>query len=1124
MNRHTVSVSSGLAIALFAFQHVALGMGTPPTLCIPRPDGRRCNNAICPGSGEKCQSVLVRCQKGEGCAVIECDCLLSSACHVRLFGNEGPSCAGNCPQGFECRLRPTGQDDGSVTFRCECVQIPCEPHPNGLRCRTPLCDDEGERCRPRVVECNANGLCHVVECDCQAPEMCRIMVPEDGVLTPGFRFCHRQCPEGSHCEEIRTPLPTGGFRVRCECVPDLCQPRPDGQRCRNFVCPDDDQRCVPRIIVCTPDGDCRVEVCECDPEGACHPQINDDPEGPPVKCIGECPPGFRCELTRELADNGNFVIRCICVPITVECEPNDGGFGCRDAVCPNPEQVCRPTQVLCTADNVCRVVECDCIDRNVCHVELTAAAGPFCVGDCPPGEECTPEVIQTDGGLLVKCRCTPIQEECGPDEMGLRCRDVTCPDRTQTCRPTAVFCDANNVCHIVACECISRDFCHVELTSGAVPPCAGGCPEGQECTREMITVGGGTLFRCHCTPTMAGCEPDDLGLRCRDVMCPDPRQECVPRIVQCVPNAPCRVLACECQDPGVCHIDVTTAGGASCVGGCPPGSQCQQFTITLPDGTVGLRCDCVPGADCGPDPINPSLCRTTPCPRQGEVCVPTKVVCGPEQCSVVACECRDPQSCHIFVGPPEPHCDGFCPPGTVCVRRDVVITSETCALPPDPGPCDGAFPRWFFNPATGQCEMFTYGGCRGNANNFLTREDCEASCPAGGMGFRCDCERSTDRCEPDDSGVRCRPVECPDATEECLPTRAVCGPDGCHVTDCDCRSPNSCHLVLGTANVPDCEGACPMGIPCEPRSTTDPVTGLTTIECRCATTQPECAPEPSSPTGCRPMLCPVRNQRCLPREIHCTPSGGCQVISCECQDEADCHIVQPSPNVMPFCNGDCPPGTMCMIQDLAVGPAESIFRCECVPVPECRPTDDGQRCVDVTCPDATLCVPNRVICELGTRNCHVLDCDCLPQGACRPVLNPPGVDPPVFCDSLCPDGQACREVVTTTPEGVVFECRCEPVTASCAPDSTGNGCVPIMCPDRREECVPTQLICDFPGVNCRVSRCECGNPAACHPDVSSSADGRPPECVGSCPSGIACPPPRRTPQGNQLLVDCVCGP
>ena len=51
-----------------------------------------------------------------------------------------------------------------------------------------------------------------------------------------------------------------------------------------------------------------------------------------------------------------------------------------------------------------------------------------------------------------------------------------------------------------------------------------------------------------------------------------------------------------------------------------------------------------------------------------------------------------------------------------------------CNLPKVTGPCRAAFRRWYFNKAKGICERFIYGGCRGNANNFRTKQECEQKC------------------------------------------------------------------------------------------------------------------------------------------------------------------------------------------------------------------------------------------------------------------------------------------------------------------------------------------------------------------------------------------------------------
>ncbi|KAL8183725.1 UNVERIFIED_CONTAM: hypothetical protein K2H54_049758 [Gekko kuhli] len=46
----------------------------------------------------------------------------------------------------------------------------------------------------------------------------------------------------------------------------------------------------------------------------------------------------------------------------------------------------------------------------------------------------------------------------------------------------------------------------------------------------------------------------------------------------------------------------------------------------------------------------------------------------------------------------------------------------------DAGPCKAIHSRYRFNIQTRQCELFDYGGCEGNENNFLTLEECQATC------------------------------------------------------------------------------------------------------------------------------------------------------------------------------------------------------------------------------------------------------------------------------------------------------------------------------------------------------------------------------------------------------------
>jgi hypothetical protein len=58
-----------------------------------------------------------------------------------------------------------------------------------------------------------------------------------------------------------------------------------------------------------------------------------------------------------------------------------------------------------------------------------------------------------------------------------------------------------------------------------------------------------------------------------------------------------------------------------------------------------------------------------------------------------------------------------------------------CALPFDPGACDGLLKVWAA--VGGQCVERTYGGCEGNDNRFRTREECLAVCEGAPVANDC---------------------------------------------------------------------------------------------------------------------------------------------------------------------------------------------------------------------------------------------------------------------------------------------------------------------------------------------------------------------------------------------------
>ncbi|XP_002734929.1 uncharacterized protein LOC100329048, partial [Saccoglossus kowalevskii] len=74
---------------------------------------------------------------------------------------------------------------------------------------------------------------------------------------------------------------------------------------------------------------------------------------------------------------------------------------------------------------------------------------------------------------------------------------------------------------------------------------------------------------------------------------------------------------------------------------------------------------------------------------------------------------------------------------STCERKCNVVTDQDilrerrpprCTLEKDGGPCRAQLPKYYFNSASGQCESFIYGGCRGNENRFDSEKRCEETC------------------------------------------------------------------------------------------------------------------------------------------------------------------------------------------------------------------------------------------------------------------------------------------------------------------------------------------------------------------------------------------------------------
>ncbi|XP_054467894.1 protein AMBP-like [Anoplopoma fimbria] len=54
--------------------------------------------------------------------------------------------------------------------------------------------------------------------------------------------------------------------------------------------------------------------------------------------------------------------------------------------------------------------------------------------------------------------------------------------------------------------------------------------------------------------------------------------------------------------------------------------------------------------------------------------------------------------------------------------------TESCKAAPDTGPCFGTHQRYYYNSSSMSCELFKYGGCMGNQNNFENERECLQRC------------------------------------------------------------------------------------------------------------------------------------------------------------------------------------------------------------------------------------------------------------------------------------------------------------------------------------------------------------------------------------------------------------
>jgi len=96
--------------------------------CLPTADGKACQQVPCDDPSQVCVPVKIRVDHNADpptYIILACKCLTDNECHVEIEPERlNPFCVGGCPEGQECELIATENEDGTIDFECKCREVP----------------------------------------------------------------------------------------------------------------------------------------------------------------------------------------------------------------------------------------------------------------------------------------------------------------------------------------------------------------------------------------------------------------------------------------------------------------------------------------------------------------------------------------------------------------------------------------------------------------------------------------------------------------------------------------------------------------------------------------------------------------------------------------------------------------------------------------------------------------------------------------------------------------------------------------------------------------------------------------------------------------------------------------
>ncbi|XP_054714370.1 papilin-like isoform X2 [Uloborus diversus] len=437
--------------------------------------------------------------------------------------------------------------------------------------------------------------------------------------------------------------------------------------------------------------------------------------------FGCCPDNITAALGLELAgcgfeDCSNSTFGCCPDNQTIALGPE--GEGCFATECANSTFGCcsdNKTLALGPDYEGCDIMPCENTTFGCCPDNVTTALSLELDGcnettnvTIAPEISTTPEIVHECVNTTFGCCPDEETQALGPNLEGccFGMRFGCCPDnKTAALGPTYLGC---------GCQTFPYGCC-----PDAITPAQGFNYQGCKCEhmrfgccQDQITPAKGPSFEgCLCYLMPYGCCPDGItpvinangdGCGCDSTKygcCPDGKTAAVSADLS---GCPCETL------PHGCCPDGHTPARTSDLKDCP--CEAQRYGCCLDGRTIargpnyeGCPCESTRFGCC----LDGKTAATSP-DHQGCPCETTRYGC-----------CADG-----YTSASGPSYEG-CPD---VVKPKPKVSTEVCSLPKEIGPCPNFTVKWFFDISYGACSRFWYGGCKSNGNNFDTVEECENIC------------------------------------------------------------------------------------------------------------------------------------------------------------------------------------------------------------------------------------------------------------------------------------------------------------------------------------------------------------------------------------------------------------